>query len=187
MISVIVPAFNAAETFGIGPVSAAFLASDYANFEVIVVDDHSTDDTRAVARSLPCKLIERPVNEGAAGARNLGAAAASGSILFFVDADISIQPDSLRRIVTLLDEHPELAAVFGSYQAETPPADFFSHTRTCSITTLTKSHRRKPRPSRADSVRCAAKYLMLCGDSIPAGDFSKTLSSATECIWPAIA
>jgi glycosyltransferase involved in cell wall biosynthesis len=124
MISVIVPAFNAAET--LHTCLCSVLASDYANFEVIVVDDHSTDDTRAVARSLPCKLIERPVNEGAAAARNLGAAAASGSILFFVDADISIQPDSLRRIVTLLDEHPELAAVFGSYQAETPPADFFS-------------------------------------------------------------
>ncbi len=124
MISVIVPAFNAAAT--LSTCLRSVFASDYRDFEVIVVDDHSTDDTRAVARALPCLLIEGTVNGGPAAARNAGAAAAAGSILFFLDADISIQPDSLRRIVTVLDEHPDLAAVFGSYQAETPAADFFS-------------------------------------------------------------
>jgi len=124
MISVIVPAFNAAETLSICLTSV--FASEYKDFEVIVVDDHSTDDTRVVARSLPCMLIERPVNEGAAAARNAGATSASGSILFFVDADISIQPDSLRRIATVFADCPDLAAMFGSYQAETPAPNFFS-------------------------------------------------------------
>jgi glycosyltransferase involved in cell wall biosynthesis len=124
MISVIVPAFNAAET--LSTCLRSVFASDYTDFEVIVVDDHSTDDTPVVARSLPCMLIERPENGGAAAARNAGAAAASGSILFFVDADISIQPESLRRIVSVFAEYPDLAAVFGSYQAETPAQDFFS-------------------------------------------------------------
>jgi glycosyltransferase involved in cell wall biosynthesis len=124
MISVIVPAFNAAEVLGC--CLRSVLASDYKDFEVIVVDDNSTDDTLAIARSMPCALIEKSVNEGAAAARNAGAAVASGSILFFVDADIAMQPDSLRRIATVFEEDPDLAAMFGSYQAETPSADFFS-------------------------------------------------------------
>jgi glycosyltransferase involved in cell wall biosynthesis len=124
MISVIVPAFNAAETLSF--CLRSIITSEYRDFELIVVDDHSTDDTRAVARSLPCTLIEKSANEGAAAARNAGAKAATGSILFFVDADISIQPDSLRRIVTVFAEHPYIAALFGSYQAETPAPNFFS-------------------------------------------------------------
>jgi GT2 family glycosyltransferase len=124
MISIIVPAFNAAETLRACLIGAC--ASDYPDFEVIVVDDHSTDDTRAIARSMPCTLLETPVNRGAATARNTGAAAATGSILFFVDADVAIQPESIRRIIAVFAEHPELAAMFGSYQAETPAADFFS-------------------------------------------------------------
>ena len=124
MISVIIPAFNAEGTLG-ACLSSVF-ASDYTDFEVIVVDDHSSDKTRAIARTMPCSLIETSVNAGAAAARNAGAARASGAILFFLDADIVIQPGSLRRIMTVLAERSDLAAMFGSYQAETAPADFFS-------------------------------------------------------------
>jgi glycosyltransferase involved in cell wall biosynthesis len=124
MISIIVPAFNAAGT--IGACLNSILGSDYDEFEIIVVDDHSTDATCAIARATSCTLIERSVNGGAAAARNTGAAAASGSVLFFVDADVAIEADSLRRVVTVLSEHPEIAAMFGSYQADTPAADFFS-------------------------------------------------------------
>jgi len=124
MISIIVPAFNAEETLRACLTSVC--ASDYGDFEVIVVDDHSTDNTRAIARSMPCRLIETSVNGGAAAARNTGAAAASGSTLFFVDADIAIRPGSVSRVVTVFAEHPAIAAMFGSYQVATPPADFFS-------------------------------------------------------------
>lgn len=124
MISIVVPAFNAEETLGI--CLSSIFASDYTDFEVIVVDDHSTDDTRAIARTMPCTLIERSVNGGAAAARNTGAAAAAGPILFFVDADVAIQPGSIRRVMTVLSERPEIAAMFGSYQEDTAGRDFFS-------------------------------------------------------------
>ncbi len=124
MISIIVPAYNSEATLEV--CLRNILASDYADFEVIVVDDHSSDNTCAIARSMPCKLIERPVNGGAAAARNTGAAAAQGEILFFVDADVAIQRGAVRRVGTTLAEHPQLTAMFGSYEEQTLGQDFFS-------------------------------------------------------------
>jgi glycosyltransferase involved in cell wall biosynthesis len=123
-VSVIVPAYNASKT--LGTCLRSIFASNVKDFEVIVVDDHSTDDTHAIARSMPCKLIERSVNSGAAAARNAGAAAASAPILFFLDSDIALEPGSLQRVMTVFAEGPELAAIFGSYHAETPEENFFS-------------------------------------------------------------
>jgi glycosyltransferase involved in cell wall biosynthesis len=124
MISVIIPVYNGECTLG-SCLSSVF-ASRYKDLEVIVVDDYSSDNSRGVARSLQCRLIELPRNGGAAAARNAGAAIASGSILFFLDADILLQPDSLDRVARILAERQEIAAVFGSFQADTVAQDFFS-------------------------------------------------------------
>jgi glycosyltransferase involved in cell wall biosynthesis len=124
MLSVIIPAYNAERT--LGDCLNSVFASDHPNFEVIVVDDHSSDSTVAKARAMPCKLIEKSVNSGAADARNAGAAAATSSILVFLDADIVIPRDSLRRIEAVFAERSDIAAMFGSYQEDTPPRDFFS-------------------------------------------------------------
>ena len=123
-ISVIVPVFDSERTLG-DCVSSVFEA-EYCDFEVIVVDDHSNDNSRAIARTMPCKLIELSINSGPAAARNCGAAAASGSLLFFLDADILIRPDSLARLAATFERRPDIAALFGSYQADTPSPDFFS-------------------------------------------------------------
>jgi len=123
-ISVIVPAYNASET--LDTCLRSVFASSFKDFEIIVVDDHSTDDTSAIARSMPCKLIEKSVNSGAAAARNAGAVFASAPILFFLDADIALEVESLQRVMTVFAERPGLAAIFGSYRAETPVMNFFS-------------------------------------------------------------
>ena len=124
MISVVLPVFNGERT--LGSCLACLFASDYSDFEVIVIDDHSTDNSGALARLLPCRLIELPQNLGAAAARNAGAAVAVGSILFFLDADILVRPHSLGRVAALFAERAELAALFGSFEAETISTDFFS-------------------------------------------------------------
>lgn len=93
--SVIVPAFNAASTL---PATLEALGAQVLTdpFEVIVVDDGSSDGTVEVARaaSLPVTLLEQP-NLGPAAARNRGAAAASGRVLAFTDADCVPEPDWL--------------------------------------------------------------------------------------------
>jgi len=96
LISIIVPVYNAAYT--LKECLSAIYASCYPNLEVIVVDDCSTDHSLKVVQEFPCKIIKLPENSGAAVARNEGAKLAQSEILFFIDADIIINPDSLSLI-----------------------------------------------------------------------------------------
>jgi glycosyltransferase involved in cell wall biosynthesis len=92
-ISVIIPNYNMGHTIGLC-LEAAF-ASDYSNFEVIVVDDCSDDDSLEIISRYPCKLIQFEKRSGTSAARNAGARHADGEILFFIDADCLLQTNSL--------------------------------------------------------------------------------------------
>ena len=60
-------------------------------------------------------VVSEPAHSGPAGARNLGAEQATGDVLVFIDADVSIHSDSLERIKAAFEANPALTAVFGSY------------------------------------------------------------------------
>jgi glycosyltransferase involved in cell wall biosynthesis len=122
-LSLVVPAHNAAETLA-ACLQAVFAAAPPA--QIIVVDDASTDATAEIAARFACELIRLPTNRGAAAARNVGAAAAQGDILFFLDSDILIAHDTLACIQRAFADDPTLAALFGSYQKNTTPQNFFS-------------------------------------------------------------
>src|SRR5690606_38123245 len=92
----------------------ALLASEGVDFECIVVDDASEDDSAALAERHGCQVIRLASQAGPAHARNRGALAARGSLLFFTDADCCVNPDTLRRAVETLRD-PSLSAVIGSY------------------------------------------------------------------------
>jgi glycosyltransferase involved in cell wall biosynthesis len=81
--------------------------------EVLVVDDCSTDDSARVARAMGATVIRTPGNGGAAVARNTGADHAQGEILFFLDADVALAPDSIANGVAMLAADPALGAVGG--------------------------------------------------------------------------
>lgn len=123
-LSVIIPVFNGEAT--IGACLMALYASEFRDFEVFVVDDKSTDDSALIARAFPCRLIQCPVNVGPGAARNLAVPHACGKYLFFLDADILIEPDSLGQIVSALDSRSEIDALFGSFHADSVPANFYS-------------------------------------------------------------
>lgn len=123
-ISVVIPVYNGAQF--LGECLQAVFASDFSSFEVIVVNDHSSDTSAPIALNFPCTLIEMPANVGAAAARNRGASDARGDILFFLDADILVRSNTLSTIAATLDADRSLSALFGSFAAETVPADFFS-------------------------------------------------------------
>lgn len=96
-------------------------AANYTDFEVIVVDDASTDDSPRVAQRLAAQVVHMPRQSGPAAARNAGAAQARGRYLLFVDADVCVHPDTLAAVAARFEAEPDLAALFGSYD-DCPPA-----------------------------------------------------------------
>lgn len=112
-VSVIIPSYHSAKT--LRACLESVYAQTYPPAEVIVVDDASTDDSPRIAQEFPCQLLAFEVNRGAAAARNAGAAAATGAVLFFVDSDIGLAPDAIDNAVRALREDPDRAMVQGIY------------------------------------------------------------------------
>src|SRR5690606_25527355 len=100
-VSVLVPAHN--EEAVVGHAVRSMLAMDYPDFEVIVIDDGSTDDTVGALAPLAAdrrlRLVRKVVNEGKAMALNDALPLSRGEIVLILDADAEPAPDLLRRIV----------------------------------------------------------------------------------------
>jgi glycosyltransferase involved in cell wall biosynthesis len=121
VLSVIVPAHNSASV--LPECIAAVKHSDLprGEWELIVVDDASTDETSRIAAAADKVTRTGDIARGPAFARNIGATLASGDVLVFVDADVAIHRDTLRRLNDRLCDDPGLVAVFGAYD-ERPAA-----------------------------------------------------------------
>jgi glycosyltransferase involved in cell wall biosynthesis len=114
-VSVIIPAYNAAATTAATVDSV--LGQTFSDFEIICVDDGSTDRTKAVLAGYSAKYSDRlrladQANNGPAAARNHGARLSSGEYLAFLDADDIWMPNFLERTVAALDADPALALVY---------------------------------------------------------------------------
>ena len=116
LVSVIVPVRN--DPGNLRRCLAALSASTYRDFELIVVDDASTDDTAQVATELGARVLRRQERGGPGRARNQGAQVARGQYLFFVDADCCVQENTLGRIVGHFQAEASLDALFGSYDEQ---------------------------------------------------------------------
>lgn len=106
-VSVVIPAYNAA--WCIRRSVDSVLAQTFQDFELIVVDDGSLDDTTAILAGYGDALrVVGKRNGGLSSARNAGIAAAAGRFVAFLDADDWWQPGKLARQVELMDARPEL-------------------------------------------------------------------------------
>jgi geranylgeranyl pyrophosphate synthase/GT2 family glycosyltransferase len=99
----------------------ASLARNREHFaELLVVDDGSTDDAIDDALELGARVLRVASRRGPANGRNVGAMAASGDILLFLDADVCVHDDAIPRIRQRFAQDEDLGALFGSY--DTDPA-----------------------------------------------------------------
>ena len=102
-VSVVVAAHNAART--LEDCLDSLLRLRYPNYEVIVVNDGSTDVTEAIMQRFPFRSITTP-NRGVSAARNEGLRAATGEIVAYIDSDAKADPDWLHYLATAFLESP---------------------------------------------------------------------------------
>lgn len=130
LLSVIVPVHDAADV--LGESLAALCASDLprAQWELVVVDDASGDESGRIAESYADTMVRIDgAARGPAHARNRGSDVARGDILVFVDADVCVHPDTLRKLLETLTVDPDLSAVFGAYDRAPRAAGLVSQYR----------------------------------------------------------
>ncbi len=124
LVSVIVPVYNGSNF--LNKCLDALFTSNYSSFEVIVVDDGSTDDSAAISLTKGATVLHTPRQSGPAAARNFGAKKVAGDILLFVDADVVVKSDTISKVAARFEEQPEIAALFGSYDDEPAEKNFLS-------------------------------------------------------------
>jgi glycosyltransferase involved in cell wall biosynthesis len=123
-VSIIIPNRNGGAT--IGKCLEAAFSSGYKDFEVIVVDDFSVDQSVEVIRRYPCKFLQLAKHSGASRARNVGADHSSGDILFFTDADCLLNEDALTIAVESLSSAGPNVVLGGTYTIRPVDQTFFS-------------------------------------------------------------
>ena len=126
-MSVIVPVYNGGEKFRRCLASLKTLHPPPR--EIIVVSDGDTDGSWEIAKDFGANVLHLASQGGPGRARNVGASQARGEILFFVDADVTIPPETVGRVATMFSREPDIAAIFGSYDDEPSEPDCFSQYR----------------------------------------------------------
>lgn len=125
--SVIVCVYNRARQ--VLPCLESLLASTFDDFEIVLVDDASTDESPEVLarfrddhpeRSI--RIVRNEINQGISGARNAGIDAARGDLVFFTDSDCTVEPDWLQQMVAAFDD-AHVSAVAGTV-VEPPPRNW---------------------------------------------------------------
>jgi glycosyltransferase involved in cell wall biosynthesis len=111
-VSVIIPAYNAEKT--IVETIASLQQQSFSDFEIIVVDDGSTDQTVATVHAIqdPRIKVVSQQNGGVGASRNRGMAEATGEFVSFIDADDLWTPDKLEAQLAALEKHPEAGVAY---------------------------------------------------------------------------
>lgn len=125
LISVIVPVYNGGRF--IERCIDALLSNAYSRFEVVVVNDGSTDDSEDICRAKGVTVLQsEKARSGPAAARNFAAGKVNGEILLFVDADVVVEHDTISKVAACFARDPEIAALFGSYDDAPAEKNFLS-------------------------------------------------------------
>ena len=115
MISVIIPLYNKEKT--IKQTILSVINQSYKNFEIVIINDGSTDNSVNVIRDINDKRIKlfNINNSGVSHARNFGIDNSTGEYIFFLDADDLIYPECLSTLINTFEEYPVTEIVFSNY------------------------------------------------------------------------
>ena len=115
-VSVIIPTYN--EEKDIGNCLSSLKNQSYKNFEIILVDDGSKDNTLDVAKKFPKVKMIKGEHRGPGFSRNLGAKEAKGNILVFIDADMSFEKDYIKNLIKpiIADKKGEVIGTTHDYE-----------------------------------------------------------------------
>jgi glycosyltransferase involved in cell wall biosynthesis len=122
--SIIIPVWSGGTNFA-KCLSSAMAAIQNGD-EIIVVADGEGDGSWRIAEQMGARVVKLPERSGPGRARNIGAETSESDILFFIDADVIIPPDSIERIRSIFEMDKDLAALIGSYDEEPYEANFHS-------------------------------------------------------------
>jgi glycosyltransferase involved in cell wall biosynthesis len=113
LVSVIITSYNQAHF--LNDAIESVLTQTYSRFEIVVVDDGSTDNAAEVVARYPGVRYMRQDNQGLSAARNTGLRESNGAYLTFLDADDRYLPSALETGVNCLREHPKCGFVSGHH------------------------------------------------------------------------
>ena len=147
LVSIVVPAFNVSRT--LAETLRGLFKQTYAQFEIIVVDDGSTDDTLEIAQSFaddPRLRIIQQSNRGLAGARNTGIAEARGAFIGFCDSDDVWERDKLAAHVKHLENNADVGISFAGSRLITDDGKLMSTAQRPRLRNIDASHVLKRNP-----------------------------------------
>lgn len=124
VVSVVMPTYNRADL--VQRAIRSVLSQTFEDFELIIVDDGSTDDTANVLQKFArldkrIRLLKNDTNKGISYSRNKGQQAARGQYIFILDSDDQALPLTLERLINVMEKNPQLDAVSGGFYYEDTP------------------------------------------------------------------
>lgn len=123
-ISIIVPTLNSEST--IRDCLHSIKSSNYSSYELLVVDDQSSDNTIKIAKKYTNKILHTPSIRDKTQARLMGFTQASGNILVNIDSDVLINKGTLKKISNYFKTHSEIKAITGLLSINSPYTNFSS-------------------------------------------------------------
>ncbi len=123
IVSIIIPVWNGSET--LARTLHSLRLQTFQDLEVIVVDDGSDDNPSQICQRFPGVRYLRQSHAGAPAARNRGFRASQGKYVLFCDADVTLHPRMVERLVTTLDLKPQAAYAYCSFRFSWRTFDLF--------------------------------------------------------------
>ncbi|RYX81618.1 glycosyltransferase family 2 protein [bacterium] len=169
LVSIVMPAYNVAHY--LNEALESIRAQTYRHYEIILVDDGSTDETAKIAQSEGDVRYFKQANQGCGGARNTGIAEAQGELLAFLDADDLWSPDKLSKQVAFYQALPK---------TETPTF-VYAHVRQFFSPEIDEANRANIRlPEHAQPAHLAGALLTTCADFATIGPFESILGDSID-------